>query len=303
MKPILVGIPTLNGAKNIEPMVARLGKLPLPLELLFVDDNSSDGSAEILDRIAQENSAVRVVHRTGKAGIGSAHQAILEYAYDGRYETLITMDCDFSHQPEDLPRLLEESSQKPVVVGSRFMGIKDDVGDMDGVFLPKKMASLHASQFTAPIGAKRSHRGLFVLGALGGKSEDMGGGGVEDAALREMFPHKIQNSYPTLKMNPEALNPFIRRFICRILAGTMLGCQIVNAVWLFTPQNIVPIRVTQRVPGPSPLDGQHILPLGVDLPRKNTPILPCYPKNGRFHQAVTISISGMGKIMRPPCAR
>jgi len=138
MKAILVGIPTLNEAKNIEPMVARLGKLPLPLELLFVDDNSSDGSAEILDRIAQENSAVRVLHRTGKAGIGSAHQAILEYAYDGGYETLITMDCDFSHQPEDLPRLLEESSQKPVVVGSRFM----DAGSLED-WNPKRKFLTH----------------------------------------------------------------------------------------------------------------------------------------------------------------
>lgn len=121
MKPILVGIPTLNEAKNIEPMVARLGKLPLPLELLFVDDNSSDGTAEILDRIARGNPSVRVLHRSGVPGIGSAHQAILQYAYDGGYEKLITMDCDFSHQPEDLPRLLEEPSQKPVVVGSRFL--------------------------------------------------------------------------------------------------------------------------------------------------------------------------------------
>jgi len=121
MKRILVGIPTLNESKNVGSMVARLGRLSLPLDILFVDDNSSDGTGQILDRLAKENGNVRVVHRPSALGIGSAHLAILDYAYDHHYETLITMDCDFSHQPEDLPRLFAVDVKNPVGVGSRFL--------------------------------------------------------------------------------------------------------------------------------------------------------------------------------------
>lgn len=121
MKRILVGIPTLNESKNVEIMVTRLGRLSLPLDILFVDDNSLDGTGQILDRLAKENPTVRVVHRPFASGIGSAHQAILGYAYDHLYETLITMDCDFSHQPEDIPRLLAVDTKFPIGVGSRFL--------------------------------------------------------------------------------------------------------------------------------------------------------------------------------------
>jgi len=121
MKRILVGIPTLNESKNVEGMVKRLGRLSLPLDILFVDDNSTDGTGQILDRLAKENPTVKVVHRPFASGIGSAHQAILGYAYDHLYETLITMDCDFSHQPEDIPRLLAVDMTYPLGVGSRFL--------------------------------------------------------------------------------------------------------------------------------------------------------------------------------------
>jgi len=121
MKSILVGIPTLNEAKNVEHMVERLQGLSLPLDLLFIDDSSSDGTGDILDQLASRYDSIRVLHRPPFSGIGSAHQAILRYAYEHGYQTLITMDCDFSHQPEDLPRLLQEPSKEALVVGSRFL--------------------------------------------------------------------------------------------------------------------------------------------------------------------------------------
>lgn len=121
MKRILVGIPTLNEANNVGQMVARLEKLALPLDILFVDDNSGDGTGGILDELARMKPSVRVMHRPAALGIGSAHQAILEYAYHHQYETLVTMDCDFSHQPEDIPRLLAIDPIIPIAVGSRFL--------------------------------------------------------------------------------------------------------------------------------------------------------------------------------------
>lgn len=121
MNRILVGIPTLNEAKNVEPMIQRLRQVPLPLDLLFVDDQSDDGTGEILDRLAASQKGLTVIHRPRGLGIGSAHQEILRHAYRHQYETLVTMDCDFSHQPEDIPRLCASSAGDPLVVGSRFL--------------------------------------------------------------------------------------------------------------------------------------------------------------------------------------
>jgi dolichol-phosphate mannosyltransferase len=121
MNRLLVGIPTLNEAKNVEPMIIRLLKIPLPMDLIFVDDQSDDGTGEILDRLSLVHRGLTVLHRPRGGGIGSAHQEILRYAYEHDYETLVTMDCDFSHQPEDITRLLAVSESCPLVVGSRFL--------------------------------------------------------------------------------------------------------------------------------------------------------------------------------------
>ena len=121
MKRILVGIPTLNEAKNVGPMIERLRQIPFPMDFLFVDDHSDDGTGELLDRIASTEPRLTVLHRSRGSGIGSAHQAILRHAYERNYDVLVTMDCDFSHQPEDIPRLLAAPETCPLVVGSRFL--------------------------------------------------------------------------------------------------------------------------------------------------------------------------------------
>ncbi|NBV97158.1 MAG: glycosyltransferase [Verrucomicrobia bacterium] len=121
MNRILVGIPTLNEAKNVESMIERLLKVPFSMDFLFVDDHSDDGTGEILDRVASTQPRLTVLHRPRGGGIGSAHQSIIRYAYEHHYEVLVTMDCDFSHQPEDIHRLLATSETCPLVVGSRFL--------------------------------------------------------------------------------------------------------------------------------------------------------------------------------------
>lgn len=120
---LLIFIPTYNEAENAERLCRELSALQLGADILFCDDNSPDGTGEIVDELAREFLHVRAIHRSGKLGIGSAHQEGIRYAYARGYEMLITMDCDFTHQPADVERLLDaaHSSGQPVCIASRYM--------------------------------------------------------------------------------------------------------------------------------------------------------------------------------------
>ncbi len=120
---LLIFIPTYNEAENAERLCRELSALQLGGDILFCDDNSPDGTGDIVDELAREFSHVRVIHRSGKLGIGSAHQEGIRYAYVHGYETLVTMDCDFTHRPFDVQRLLEvaHSGGQPVCIASRYM--------------------------------------------------------------------------------------------------------------------------------------------------------------------------------------
>ena len=118
-------LPTYNEAENIEPMVRAvldpLASSGLPYRVLVVDDNSPDGTGEIADRLAAELDAVEVLHRPGKQGIGPAYLAGFERALAGGADLLLEMDSDFSHDPTDLPRLIEASADADLVLGSRYV--------------------------------------------------------------------------------------------------------------------------------------------------------------------------------------
>lgn len=120
-KRTLIFIPTYNECENVENMCRELLALGLDADIVFLDDNSPDGTGQIIDRLAATHPRVSAMHRTGKLGIGTAHQAGIARAYEQGYDQLITMDCDFTHSPSDLPRLMAESEAFPVVVGSRYM--------------------------------------------------------------------------------------------------------------------------------------------------------------------------------------
>lgn len=116
----LIFIPTYNEAENIAILIERIQALNLGADILVIDDNSIDGTAEIIDEIANKNSNVQVIHRPGKQGIGSAHLTGISYAYNHDYKILITMDADFSHAPEDIPKFIEKEQSSEVVLGTRF---------------------------------------------------------------------------------------------------------------------------------------------------------------------------------------
>ena len=117
----LILVPTYDERDNVGEMIARLDALALAADLLFVDDASPDGTGELLAALAAERADLHVIHRPGKLGIGGAHRDGIAWAYEHGYERLVTLDCDFSHSPEDIPRLLAEAPRWDVVVGSRYL--------------------------------------------------------------------------------------------------------------------------------------------------------------------------------------
>ncbi|MFH2024272.1 MAG: glycosyltransferase [bacterium] len=117
----LVFIPTYNERENVEQICHEILSLGLSLDILFMDDNSPDRTGDILDNLAANNSNVYVIHRQGKQGIGSAHTEGINYAYENAYDTLVTMDCDFTHLPSDIIRMVEASKDSDITFGSRYL--------------------------------------------------------------------------------------------------------------------------------------------------------------------------------------
>ena len=124
MKPVVV-IPTYNEKENVEAMAAAvLAVLPESGILLFLDDNSPDGTGDIIDGICRREPRVQVMHRAKKEGLGRAYVAGFAKALELGATHVIEMDCDFSHDPADLKRMLAEmSAENPpdVVIGSRYV--------------------------------------------------------------------------------------------------------------------------------------------------------------------------------------
>jgi dolichol-phosphate mannosyltransferase len=117
-----VVLPTYDEASNLERIVlAAREHLPEDARILVVDDNSPDGTGEIAERLAGELSGLSVLHRARKEGIGPAYVAGFRRALDEGADLVAQMDADFSHDPADLPRLIEAAGGADLVLGSRYV--------------------------------------------------------------------------------------------------------------------------------------------------------------------------------------
>jgi len=118
----LIITPTFNERDNVEAISqAALAALP-DTDYLFVDDNSPDGTGELLDRLAAADPRIHVLHRPGKQGLGRAYVAGFLWALERTYSYVFEMDADFSHNPAELPRLRAAAEKADLVLGSRFVG-------------------------------------------------------------------------------------------------------------------------------------------------------------------------------------
>ena len=118
---IAVIIPTYNERDNIHPITERVLSAIPEADLFIIDDNSPDGTGEIADELAAKDERIHVVHRRGKEGLATAYLTGFEAALDQGYPTIVEIDADCSHQPEELPKLLRGLAAADVVLGSRWV--------------------------------------------------------------------------------------------------------------------------------------------------------------------------------------
>jgi len=122
MNQTLVIVPTYNERDNLPRMTAKLLSLPAGVDVLVVDDNSPDGTGKIADELTANSPQLHVLHRAGKEGLGRAYLAGFKWALERGYEFIFEMDCDFSHNPDDIPAFLEAIKDADLVLGSRYVG-------------------------------------------------------------------------------------------------------------------------------------------------------------------------------------
>ena len=121
MKKGLVIIPTYDEAVNIKNIINRILSLPNQLEILIVDDNSPDGTGNIVEKLARTNKKIHLVRRSSKMGLGTAYVLGFGYMLEHGYDFAFEMDADFSHNPDDLPRFIELLGDYDLIVGSRYI--------------------------------------------------------------------------------------------------------------------------------------------------------------------------------------
>ncbi|NQT06416.1 MAG: glycosyltransferase [Candidatus Omnitrophica bacterium] len=118
---LLIFIPTYNEHENVEKIYGEIKSLGISADILFIDDNSPDGTGRIIDELAVHDKGVYAIHRPAKLGIGSAHKEGISFAYNNSYKLLLTMDCDFTHKTEYIREFIKFADDYDIVVGSRYM--------------------------------------------------------------------------------------------------------------------------------------------------------------------------------------
>lgn len=121
MPKALVIIPTYNEAQNAEKIITEVLQQSEMVEILIVDDNSPDGTADIVKKMMTNNSRVHLIERERKMGLGTAYVAGFKYGIQHRFDFIFEMDADFSHNPKEIPIMLSKMDECDVLIGSRYI--------------------------------------------------------------------------------------------------------------------------------------------------------------------------------------
>ena len=117
----LVILPSYNEAENVLGLSQEILSADPDLEILVVDDNSPDGTGDLVENAGKDEPRIHLLRRPGKLGLGTAYLAGFRYGLDNGYDRILTMDCDGSHHPRHLPAVLEAAGTHDMVIGSRYV--------------------------------------------------------------------------------------------------------------------------------------------------------------------------------------
>jgi dolichol-phosphate mannosyltransferase len=220
-----VCLPTYNERENLEPMVAALlERLGPDDRILVIDDSSPDGTGELADRLAALHPRLAVLHRLVKAGLGPAYVAGFRRALADGAELVLEMDCDFSHDPDDVPRLIAAAAEADLVLGSRYVA----GGRIGNWGLLRRFVSRAGS--------------LYAQALLAAPVRDLTGGfkcyrrevleTIDlDAVSARGYAFQIETTYRTLRAGFRVLEVPIRFVDRRVGTSKMNAGIAVEAVW------------------------------------------------------------------------
>ena len=118
---ILAISPTYNEKKNIAELINRITLIPTEIDLLIIDDNSPDRTADIVKSYMVKNKHIFILEREKKLGLGTAYCEGFQWALDRGYDLIVQIDADLSHNPDDIPRMVEMSKSADLIIGSRYI--------------------------------------------------------------------------------------------------------------------------------------------------------------------------------------
>ena len=118
---VLVITPTYNESKNILLLVEKIKNISSDSDILVVDDNSPDGTANIVKNLLKNRNDIFLIERPGKMGLGTAYITGFKWAIDNNYDIVIQMDADLSHNPKDIKKMLKEIGKNDLIIGSRYV--------------------------------------------------------------------------------------------------------------------------------------------------------------------------------------
>lgn len=156
-------IPTYDERENVRPITSAVQRQHPDMRILFVDDNSPDGTGAVLDEIVSDNSAVHVIHKPGKAGLGRAYITGFKWALERDFDLIFGMDADFSHDPIEIAHMIKAAEDADLVIGSRYVdGIRITNWPLSRLLI-SKMAAAYVRVITGmkvhdPTGGYRCYR-------------------------------------------------------------------------------------------------------------------------------------------------
>jgi len=164
MAKTLIFTATYNEKENIEELVNRINKLNIDLDILVIDDNSPDETWKILKKLENSKKNLKVIIRENKYGLDTAHKLAFDYAKNKNYEKFISMDADLSHDPNEIPKMINILDRYSFVIGSRYIeggkcgmkGYRLILSILGNKFI-KKVLQIDCNEFTS------SYRGFNLL--------------------------------------------------------------------------------------------------------------------------------------------